>query len=71
MVIFWILFVWLPLAIYALQFWELNVRDFDIEFNIMDELLVLFVLFLMPAYSVIIFCILLDYVIEKYIWGKK
>ena len=66
MIVFWILFVWLPLAIYIRRFWINNINNFGVEFDIRDELELLLFLFVPPR-AVIITMIMLD----DYIWGKK
>ena len=70
MIIFWILFLWLPLAIYVLQFWKHSVRGLWVVFNIKEELEMLAVLFLPPT-AVISFCLAIDGAIEYYVWGNK
>ena len=70
MVIFWILFVWLPLAMYALQFWKYSVRGLWVVFNVKQEFEMLAILFLPPT-AVICFCLAIDATIEYYVWGNK
>lgn len=66
MIVFWMLFVWLPLVIYVRRFWIYNINNFGVEFDIRDELDELLFLFVPPR-AVIITMIMLD----DYIWGNK
>ena len=66
MIIFWILFVWLPLAIYVKRFCVDNISNFGVQFDIRDEIELLLFL-LVPPRAVIVAVIMLD----DCIWGKK
>lgn len=66
MIIFWILFLWLPLAIYTKRFWVDNINNFGVQFDVRDELELLLFLFVPPR-AVIVAVIMLD----DCIWGKK
>ncbi len=68
--IFWILFVWLPLVLYVLQFWKYRVNWPNVSFSIKEEFEMVFFL-LIPTNAVISLCFMLDIAIEERIWDES